>query len=283
MFKAIRYDLRYGVMEGFRKYLLAAAFGAFVFVNFFFDSVGQSMYFTGGPWNMREPGLSVGDLIIFELGANFGRTGSSGATSFNFPTLWYISILLPCYMTLTLASDDISAGGVQIMSRLQRRGKWWLSKCVLCAVSVVLYYLTLYAATWVICVTAGFESSIVPEETIFNSVFGVMFIASETTPTALFVSLIIQPCLVATALSLVELTITLFVKPVYAFIAVAAYLAASTLIISPAFLGSFAMPIRSSAIGVYNFDFPSCLLICVTLSAIAILAGRWKIIKTDIL
>lgn len=283
MFKAVRYDLRYGVMEGWRKYLLAAAFGAFVFTNFFFDSVGQSMYFTNGPWNMRELGLSMGDLIILELGANFGRTGSEGSASFNFPTLWYISILLPCYMTLTLASDDISAGGVQIMSRLQRRGKWWVSKCVLCVASVMLYYLTLYAATWVICIIVGFESSIVPDEAVFNSLFGAKFIASETTPTALFVSLVIQPCLVAAALSLLELAATLFVKPIFAFIVVAAYLAASTLIISPVFLGSFAMPIRSSAIGIYNFDFPSCLLICVALSAVAILSGRWKIIKTDIL
>ncbi len=283
MFKAVRYDLRHGVLEGFRKYVLAAAFGAFVFINFFFDCVGQSMYFTHEPWNMGKLGLSMGDLIILELGSNLGRTGSGKFGSFNFPTLWYLSILLPCYMTLTFASDDISAGGVQIMSRLRGRGRWWISKCILCAVSVVLYYTALYAVTWLISIITGFENSIVPDEAVFRALYGAVFIASETTPAALFAALFVQPVLVATALSLTELAMTLFVRPIYAFIVVAGYLAASTLKISPFFLGSFAMPLRSSAIGVYNFDCPSCLLICGSLAVIAVLVGRWKIMRTDIM
>lgn len=283
MYKVIRYDFRYGVLEGWRKLLLAVVLGGFVFINFYFDFVGLSMYFTGEPWSFSELRLSLGDVIVLELGANFGRTGSGPTSSFVFPTLWYLSVLLPCYMTLTLASDDLSTGGVQIMSRLRGRGRWWISKCALCAALVVLYYMALYAALWLICLIGGFGTSVVPDEAVFNTRFGAIFVAAETTPAALFVALILQPILVTVALSLAQMAMTLFVKPIYAFIAVAAYLAASTLIISPAFLGSFAMPVRSSAIGVYNFDFLSCFLICAALSGFAVLLGRWKIAKTDII
>lgn len=283
MYKVIRYDLRYGVLEGWRKLLLAAALGGFVFIYFIFDFVDMSLFFTGELWGFGKLGLSLGDVILFELGANFGRTGSGTERSFVFPTLWYLSILLPCYMTLTLASDDLSAGGVQIMSRLRSRGRWWLSKCVLCAALVILYYAALYAFLGLVCAAMGFKVSLVPDEAVFNTHFGAIFIASETTPAALFAALILQPILVTVALSLLQMAMTLFVKSIYAFIAVAAYLAASTLILSPAFLGNFAMSVRSAAIGVYNFDFLSCLLICAALSGFAALLGRWKIAKTDII
>ena len=283
MYKVVRYDLRYGILEGWRKLLLAAALGGFVFINFYFDLVGLSMYFTGEPWSFSKLDPSLGDVIVLELGANFGRTGGGPTSSFVFPTLWYLSVLLPCYMTLTLASDDLSAGGVQIMSRLRGRGRWWLSKCALCTALVVLYYAALYAFLWLVCAAFGFGTSIVPDEAIFSTYFGAVFVAAETTPTALFAALIVQPILVTVALSLLQMAMTLFVKPIYAFIAVAAYLAASTLGFSPALLGNFAMPVRSSAIGVYNFDFLSCLTICAALSLIAVLIGRWRIAKTDIL
>ncbi len=283
MYKVIRYDLRYGVLEGWRKLLLAVGMGALVLANCYIVFVSLSLYFTGEIWNFGSLGASLGDMIVLGLGGNFGRTGSGSTSSFVFPTLWYLSVLFPCYMTLTLASDDISSGGVQIMSRLRGRGRWWLSKCALGAVLVVLYYAALYALLWLVCVLMGFSSSAVPNEAIFNTYFDVVFVASETTPAALFAALILQPMLVTVALSLIQMAMTLIVKPIYAFIAVAAYLAASTLSFSPALLGNFAMPVRSSAIGVYNFDFLSCLLICAAVSAIAVLAGWWKIAKTDIL
>lgn len=283
MYKVIRYDLRYGVLEGWRKLLLAVGMGALVLVSCYIDFVSLSLYFTGEIWDFGSLGVSLGDMIVLGLGANFGRAGGGEMRDFVFPTLWYLSVLFPCYMTLTLASDDLSAGGVQIMSRLRGRGRWWLSKCVLCAALVVLYYAALYALLWLVCVLLGFSISVVPNEIIFSTRLHAAFVASETTPAALFAALIVQPILVAVALSLAQMAMTLFVKPIYALIAVAAYLAASTLVISPAFLGNFAMPLRSSAIGVYNFDFLSCFLLCAALSAIAALAGWWKIAKTDIL
>lgn len=284
MYKVIRYDLRYGVLEGRRKLLLAVGMGGLVLASCYVDFVALSLAFTGEIWGFGKLNLSLGDVIIYGMGGNFGRTGSGPLSSFVFPTLWYLSVLFPCYMTLTLAADDISAGGVQIMSRLRGRGRWWLSKCVLCAALVALYYVSLYALLWLVCALAGFGSDLVPNEAIFATHFnGVRFVASETTPAALFAGLIVQPILVTVALCLTQMAMTLFVKPIYALIAVAAYLAASTLVISPAFAGNFAMPLRSSAIGVYNFDFLSCLILCAALSLIAVLLGQWKITKTDII
>ncbi len=280
MYKVIRYDLRYGVLEGWRKLLLAVGMGALVLVNCYIDFVSLSLYFTGELWSFRSLGVSLGDMIVLGLGGNFGR---GELREFVFPTLWYLSVLFPCTMTLTLASDDLSSGGVQIMSRLRGRGRWWLSKCALGAALVVLYYAALYALLWLVCVLLGFRSSVVPNEAVFSTRLSAAFVASETTKAALFAALILQPILVTVALCLVEMSMTLFLKPIYALIAVAAYLAAGTLVLSPAFLGNFAMPLRSSAIGVYNFDFLSCLVICAALSAAAVLAGWWKIAKTDIL
>ncbi len=284
MYKVIRYDLRYGVLEGRRKLLLAVAMAGLALADFYFDFVALSLAFTGEIWGFGKLDLSLGDVILLGMGGNFGRTGSGPLSSFVFPTLWYLSVLFPCCMTLTLASDDISAGGVQIMSRLRGRGRWWLSKCVLCAALVALYYAVLYAILWLGSVLMGFKSSVVPNEAVFATCFGgVKFVASETTPAALLAGLIVQPILVTVALCLTEMAMTLFVKPIYALIAVAAYLAAGTLVLSPAFLGNFAMPLRSKAIGVFNFDFLTCLALCAALSLIAVLIGRWKIAKTDII
>lgn len=80
-----------------------------------------------------------------------------------------------------------------------------------------------------------------------------------------------------------QMTITLFIKPAFAYIVTCAYLAASVLCVYPFFITNFAMPVRSSAVGVYNFDPGSCLVgvIIIVLAVIAI--GRHRILRMDIL
>lgn len=282
LFKAIRYDLRFGIYESGKRYLLIALFAAFVFVCLLFDMVHISVFLTdsvNGVWRLP---ISLGDVLLFELGGYLPISQNIGE-GFSFPTIWFLSIIVPCYLTLSYTTRDLSGSGIQVITRLQSKGRWWVSKCILNATTIILYYAVIYIVIAALCFVFGFGLSFIPDETIFSAEFSAVFLASQTTNLQMFLALCLMPCITTVALSLAQMTITLFIKPAFAYIVTCAYLAASVLCVYPFFITNFAMPVRSSAVGVYNFDPGSCLVgvIIIVLAVIAI--GRHRILRLDIL
>lgn len=282
LFKAIRYDLRFGIYESSKRYLLIALFAAFVFVCLIFDMVHISVFLTGnvnGVWRLP---ISLGDVLLFELGGYLPISQNIGE-GFSFPTIWFLSIIIPCYLTLSYTTRDLSGSGIQVITRLQSKGRWWVSKCILNATTIILYYAVIYIVIAALCLVFGFSLSFMPDETMFSAEFNAVFLASQTTNSQMFLALCLMPCITTVALSLVQMTMALFIKPAFAYIAICVYLAASVLCVYPFFITNFAMPVRSSAVGIYNFDFTSCLITAAAIALAAIVVGRFRILRMDIL
>ena len=263
------------------KYLLIALFGSFVFLCFFFDAVHMSVMFTGTPGNIRSLSLSIGDAILYELGSYLPK--DNGQTRLAFPTVWFLLDILPLYITLSYTTHDLNGGGIQVLTRLHSKKKWWFSKCVLNTVSVVMYYATMYLTLFVLCLASGFGLSLIPDETLFAIRFNAVFLSDGVTEFQMFLALCVMPCIVTTALSLVQMLLTLFMQPVFAYIAACAYTAGSVLCVYPVFITNFAMPIRSSAVGIYNFDFTSGFIYSALTATAAIIIGAVRISKIDII
>lgn len=259
-------------------------FGVFVFVCLIFDAVHFSVFFTGNVNNIGNLSISFGDIILIELGSCLPKLQNTIIqTDFSFPTMWFLLNILPCYLTLNYTAHDLNGGGIQVMTRLQRKTRWWISKCVLSTVMAIFYYIIIYAVVAILCFILGFKISFMPTEELFLVHFNAIFLSADTTEFQMFLALCLMPCIVTVALSLVQMMLTLFIKPVFAYIAICAYLAGSVLCVSPFFIANFAMPVRSSAVGVYNFDFTSCLVYSAMIAVIAIIIGKLKIARMDIL
>lgn len=92
------------------------------------------------------------------------------------------------------------------------------------------------------------------------------------------------PCaIIASAtLSLCEITLTLFIRPIYAFLTICLYYILGIFVLHPACLSNYAMPVRNSAIGVYNFSSLFGLGLCLVVIAAAVVLGAVRLHKFDI-
>lgn len=282
MFKTIQYDFRFGIYESIKRYLLVALFAVFVFVCLIFDMAHISVFLTGSVKNAWKLPVSFADVVLFEFGG-YLPISQEAERGLAFPTIWFLSIIIPCYLTLSYTARDLSGNGIQVITRLQSKSRWWLSKCILNTTTIVLYYAVIYLVIIALCSVCGFAISLVPDETIFKARFDAIFVSSETTSLQMFFALCLMPCIITIVLSLVQMTMTLFIKPVFAYIVICTYLASSVLCVSPFFIANFAMPVRSSAVGIYGFDFASCLICSAVIILAAIIVGRLRILKMDIL
>ncbi len=282
MFKTIRYDFRFGIYESIKRYLLVALFAAFVFVCLVFDMVHISVLLTGSVKNVWKLPISFADVVLFELGG-YLPVSQNAENRLSFPTIWFLSIIIPCYLTLSYTSRDLSGSGIQVITRLQSKSRWWLSKCILNITTIIFYYAVIYMVIAAFCFVCNFAMSFIPDETIFSTEFNAVFLASQVTDIQMFVALCLMPCVITIALSLTQMTMTLFIKPVFAYIAICAYLASSVLCVSPLFVANYAMPLRSSAVGIYNFDSVSCFICATIIALVAIVVGRFRISEMDIL
>lgn len=283
MFKVIRYDLRFGIYESMRKYLLITLFGALVSLCFLFDAVHMSVRLTGSPGNIKSLPLSMGDVILFELGSQLPSDSLAGLTRLSFPTMWFLLNILPLYITLNYTTHDLGGCGIQVLTRLRSKKRWWLSKCVLSMAFVVTYYAVIYLFLAALCLASGFDLSLIPDETLFSIRFSAVFLSDGVTEFQMFLALCVMPCIVTAALSLAQMMLTLFIQPVFAYIAACAYVVGSVLCVHPAFITNFAMPIRSSAVGIYDFDFASGLVYSALIATVAIVIGAVRISRMDII
>ena len=267
-----------------KKYLFAVLLAAFIFAGLIVEARSLSLMLTDSPYNVFKLPISFADVILIELRTSLPAVQKAvGITGFTFPTMWFLLNIIPCYLTLDYATRDLGGGGIQVITRLHSKSRWWISKCVLSIAAVCVYYIIIYAVLALLCLAFGFDLSLIPDETIFATQFSAKFISAEVTSLQMFSALCLMPCIISAVLCLVQMTLTLFMKPVFAYMIICAYLAAAVLCVSPLFIANYAMPLRSAAIGVYNFDFASGLLCSAAVALAAIIIGRFRIVKMDIL
>ncbi len=284
LFKAIRYDLRFGILESMKKYLFAVLMAMFVFAGLVVDAIALSEVLTDSGYNVFKLPISFADVILIELGTTLPAVQkAAGITGFTFPTMWLLLNIVPCYLTLDYATRDLGGGGIQVITRLHSKSRWWISKCVLSVAAVFIYFIIIYAGLALLCLAFGFDLSLIPDETIFATQFRATFISAEVTSLQMLSALCFMPFVISAVLCLVQMTLTLFMKPVFAYMIICAYLVAAVLCVSPLFIANYAMPLRSAAVGVYNFDCASGLLCSAAVALAAIVIGRFRIVKMDIL
>lgn len=280
MFKLLRYNIRLGIFEERQKYISALMFSAFLCVCFYFDAIHLSVLLFNEVRSIRSLALSFGDFILLEQGSCILR---DGLKNLSFPTIWLLYHIIPCYMVLHLAYNDLEGHGIQILIRSKSKIKWWYSKCLLCAVSVMIYYTLNLLIPLLFCKATGIRLSWIPNPQIISAYYQAMFFPELVTEGSMMVSMWLMPMLVTIAMSLLQLVLTLLYKPIIPFIVICSLYIGSVVCVTPAFLPNYAMPIRSEAIGIYNFDFYTCFLYSIVLIFISVILGRFKILKMDLL
>ncbi len=259
-----KYDFRVGILRDFYKYAVIAGVTLFACVDFHLktSTAGETVVLSD---------------YIFHLFRGM-KPYIQGESEFEIPILWFTVNLYLAYLIGKYPREDLSRSGIYVLLKSKSRAKWWLSKCVWCVASVIIYYAVIYFVIAAFCVWMKMDLALQVRAS-GNSVF---FLYSGREDIS-FCVLFLLPVLCSAAVSLLQLTVTFLTDVVYAFLAVAVLLLASAYLYTPVLVGNLSMLERCEYFQADGFRLKAAYLICAALAAISVLAGGKFFESCDIL
>lgn len=200
------------------------------------------------------------------------------------PSFWLLAMGGCLFLNLDYLLHDLTRAGQQVILRSGKRRGWYLSKCLWNLLSCVLYILLAGAAVLVFTLLFGGRASLsnTPEITL-ALFYEVLFDPVALTPGQGLTAAVLLPLVSLMALSMLQMTLCLFLKPVVSFLISMALLAAAVYCNSPLAVGAGAMVIRSRIVvsGGISPSLAAATAVCVIVLSAGVGCVRFQ--YTDIL
>ncbi len=281
--KLYRYDLRQGLLARWGCWPVICAVSAFFFFCFCLEVFHFFYFEVDGFGGINAVGLSFGDVVLTQAGGELPPDPNLSVEDFVFPVKWLFLHALILYFTLGYTSEDLTRCGMQVMTRTGSKLRWWLSKCLWNCTAVVSYYALFMAVLLALTALTGKSVSMDLNLKLLPAFFGEKLPRWALSGAAMFTALCVLPCAAGLALNLAQMTLTLYVKPMIAYLIVCAYLMASVLLVHPALIGNYALTVRSRALGFYPMTNTGGLLICGGVCLCAIVVGCFRMRSMDLI
>ena len=159
-------------------------------------------------------------LLSMILGIFAGCPPIYKSSGWSFPYAWFALMLCPVFITFDHLHTDLINTGIQLITRVQKRRSWWISKCIWNTATVFIAYCCVIITILLYCIITGIplsetDSSIklatVFQEPCYNS-SGIQSLSSEQV-----FFLLLCPLLSTTALSMLQMILSLLMKPLFSF------------------------------------------------------------------
>ena len=281
--KLCRYDLRQGLLARWGCWPVICAVSAFFFFCFCLDVFHFFYFEVDGFGGINAVGLSFGDVVLTQTGGDLPPDPNFSVEDFTFPVKWLFLHALILYFTLGYTSEDLTRCGMQVMTRSGSKLRWWLSKCLWNCTAVISYYALFMAVLLALTALTGKSVSMELKPELLPAYFGEKLPAWALSGAAMFTALCVLPCAVGLALNLAQMTLTLYVRPMIAYLVVCAYLMSSAFLVHPALLGNYALTVRNRAVGFYPLTNTGGLLICGGVCLCAIVVGCFRMQSMDLI
>lgn len=275
LFNFVQFDLYNGIVKKWKN--LLAVLIAFVVIN---------LLFTNAIYSLRESGIIssaaemyVGDYIMYYL-SGISEYIPDESLSFPLPFLWMLQSLGCCFFCLYYPLEDLSASGKHRLVLCGDRAFWWFSKCVWVGINVIVYYLIAYASSMIVGKVVGVEMSF----TITEFTIHILRLTGEINPapfegTILF--LVIPYVMIS--ICMLQMLVSLFIKPLYSFVFSVAHLLAAAYFLEPFLIGNFAMLARSSLIDAKGIGTDEILVWATSVMLLVVVGGDFIFKNKDII
>lgn len=239
LFMQVKHDLLMGIVYSWKKYVVV------LFIFIFLCVMFQKSVIIHREYMEMEGAPNFADYIVdLYKGMDIFEDTDNGAT-FQIPGGWMILNIFLTYIIGYYPLKDLKDYGSQILIRSKKRWQWWLSKCIWVLASVFIYYAIGYIVMAVFSLFNG-GFSLTPTQNINMDISKVNTFGF--TAGKLAVMAIILPIIISTALSLVQMTISMFIAPIISNIVLVTIIIASAYYCHPLLLGNYLMILRNDAI-----------------------------------
>lgn len=209
---------------------------------------------------------------------------ANGELTLSLPIFWMLAVGGCLFFNLDYMLRDLTNAGQQILIRSGTRQGWFLSKCVWNMASCVEYILLAGVSVLLFTLFFGGRGALTNTPDLVPAMFyGVLFEPTVFSVSDLLLATVLMPLVSLMALSMLQMALCLWVRPIVSFLISMALLVAAVFISSPLIPGSGAMTIRSGALvegGISPLTAAVAALLIIILSAVA---GCVRFQHTDIL
>lgn len=268
-FKFLRFDLVNGILRAFWRYAAVLLLFGFLCYDFTTRRLGYGI-----------PAFSFGDLLFYAF-SGMEEYIPSPDEPLRFPALWMLLFSLLLYGTLTYADTDLNGLGRQALVHSGGRGAWWLSKCAWNFCSVLLFFLCGWAVLFLYCLLFGgaLSVSLTPYAAQYVDLGNAVL---PEDPARLSLRLLLVTPLAAAALSMLQMAVSVRLRPIFCYTLSLILLLASAYSVSPWLLGNYMMAQRHSAVLSNGTSDATGLLYAALVLAGSVLLGYAAFRKKDI-
>ena len=233
--RLLRYDLREGIAAEWKKLVAVVVFSLIAGLYMYVHIVGLKKNF-----DISTNGTFMDYLLNMLHGMK--RFVASSGGDFEIPITFLGISILTAFTIGNYAVKDLSACGIQIITRRRSRTKWIISKILWNFAVVIMIYICIVIVAYMI---GG--GGIAPTELICSKILDFSNInVGGISNMTLCVLVILLPLVTSMAVSQLQMTISLIVSPVAGFFVAITIMFLSAYITSPYLLGNYWMIQRNS-------------------------------------
>lgn len=276
--KLFLFDLKNGMLKKYKGYLISAGLALFFCLELL-NKLRIMKYFSVSLY------AGFSEYLLYIFGGVKQYIPTSSNNPFQFPAIWMLVNILLLFITLNYPFQDMQSAGQQILIRTKGRTKWWLSKCLWNISCTVFYYLILCGVVFLFCLLLGLPITFTVNNGFLLDMFDMR--SSQNLIGSVFTvgfRYFILVFLVMGSISLAQMALSLFIKPIFSFFICSIFLLLSSYFLSPVFLGNYAMVVRNDQVIANGISFTVGIVYSLTLAALSVIVGliyfkRYDIIK----
>lgn len=225
-----------------------------------------------------------GSWIDYMLYIFWGRDVIQIHEAFELPVMWLLIVGGCSLLNIDYLYRDLTKEGQQVLIHCGSRTSWYLSKCIWNICSCCLYYLFLSVFVFLFALISGTQSVFLPTSGSPISLLGqYTFEEIDLLPWEYLILICISPLLTIIAISQLQITISLFTKPIIGIICSISLILLSLYYSKPYLLGNGAMVSRSSIIDAYGVKWMHAIGFSLIITCISIIIGLLQFKAMDIL
>lgn len=275
LFKFIFFDIKNGLLYKWKKviFLLLIPFGIHALFLVKMQAFAKDI-FVGAADN-----ITYGDDIL-NLFCGMKEYHYTPNIPFIFPALWIFMLLFIAYLVASYPAENLQGIGKNMMALSGNRTTWWLSKSIWLMASIAAFFMVIYVSTFLFALAAHQKiTTDVSEYTPLILDFSKEHFVAP--PWNIFKDMLSLP-LVLLSICFVQMTLSLFIKPLLSFLVVASIIFLSAYFQHPLLIGNYAMLARSAQFADNGLNFWAGIFFLFFLIGLSYFVGWIRLKKMDI-
>ena len=265
-YSVIKHDIYNGIISKWRFYLLATFF--FSFEMLLFLKKISNLLKTSKP----NEKLSILDFVLYTFAGNEKFDPKKGI---DLSETWFIFFIFIFLIVGFYCNEDLKKNGSSIIFITKYIFVWWTGKCIWCILANVIYFLV-YVSNAIFYSYFFGDCRWNLSPTICKEFFKINIIGMDIFSKIFYLLIILL--LISIAISLVQITLCLFINPIYSFIFVVSYILSSAFYSNAFLLLNYTMFRRA-----IKMQINLCIISALILLVITYLVGTLRIKKINVI